>query len=144
MKLILLTGTTVVHASGALLGYEHKLMPSSDVDRISSSSGQSVERLPYSNLYGDVMLTPLQEELFRSISSGSRQINTMSPEERGAVKGKEWKRFAANDGHHIVPYFFDETFPSDAAKRVRKALDDFKSGSTHTSLQFYECIQLAL
>ena len=131
MKLILLTGTTV-HASGALLGHEHKLMPSSDVDRISSAvTGPSVERLPYSNLYGDVMLTQLQEELFRSISSGSRQIKTLSLEERGAVKGKEWKRFADDDGHHIVPYFFDETFPNDAAKRVRKALDDFKPGSTH-------------
>ena len=51
--------------------------------------------------------------------------------ERGAIKGKEWKKVPDHDGHHIVPYFFGDSFPSDARKRVRKALWDFNRRVRH-------------
>ena len=51
--------------------------------------------------------------------------------ERGAIKGKEWIKIPDHDGHHIVPYFFGVDFPSDARKRVRKALHDFNRRGRH-------------
>ena len=72
-----------IEPSGVPVGWEHKLVPASEavgeVDRIGHHHHDHNEKLPYSNLYGDVMLTPLQEELFRSISNGSRNIASFSP-----------------------------------------------------------------
>ena len=79
-----------VQPSGVPIGWEHKLVPAgesaADVDRIGHHHNHN-EKLPYSNLYGDVMLTPLQEELFRSISNGSRNIASFSP---GKYRHRNW------------------------------------------------------